>query len=306
MDGYRAAVPAATLGGAIALGGRAVARNAWLLAAALAVAAGRALALVPAGAVTFALLAKGAALGAGQAAVPMQAPAAALEGALAVAASPRFLLVVAGLWAAGALLAALLRVAWLAGALPTLGASLAGVDPRARFAAGIAWGFPRVLGAAALGWALELAGGGFGLTLAAAVLRAPAHGGAATLLVAVARAGALTLAVAVPVALAVVADGALARAAVRGDGPVRAVAAAGARFLARPGALVGGAITFGILGAAVALGLQAAGGIATGFAVGQPALLVGPDLMIAVATAVAGSAVELWWLATVAVLVCEA
>jgi hypothetical protein len=298
-------VPASSLGAAAALGGRAILRNAWLLAPGLAVAGARRAAALPALAVAWVLLAKGAALAVSRHPFPFLAPRAPLEGALAVAASPRFVALVAGLWLSGAALGAALRVAWLAGALPTIGATLAGIDDRApRFAAGVAWELPRVLAAAALGWVLELAGGGFGATLVLAVLRigTPQHGGA--VLLAAASALALTLAIAVPVALSIVADGAVVRAALRGDGPVRAVAAAGARLVGRPGPLLAGALGFAVTGTAAAAILRAVGGIATGFAAGRPELLAGPQTMIAAAGTLAALAVDLWWLATLAVLVC--
>jgi hypothetical protein len=299
-------VPAPSLGAAAALGGRAILQNGWLLAPGLVVAGVRRAAALPALAVAWMLLAKGAALAASRHPFPFLAPRAPLEGALAVAASPRFVALVAGLWLSGAALGAALRVAWLAGALPTIGATLAGIDDRApRFAAGVAWELPRVLAAAALGWVLELAGGGFGATLGLAVLRigTQQYGGGPVPLAA-ASAFALTLAIAVPMALSIVADGAVVRAALRGDGPVRAVAAAGARLLGRPGPLLAGALAFAVTGTAAAAMVRAAGGIATGFAAGRPELLAGPQVMIAAAGALAALAVDLWWLATLAVLVC--
>jgi hypothetical protein len=299
-------VPAPSLAAAAALGGRAVLRNAWLLAPGLAVAGARRASAVPALAVAWVLLAKGAALAASRHLLPFLAPRAPLEGALAVATSPRFVALVTGLWLSGAALGAALRVAWLAGALPTLGATLAGIDDRVpRFAPGLAWELPRVLAAAALGGVLDLAGGGFGATLGLAVLSVgtPQQGGGAVVLAA-ASALALTLAIAVPLALSIVADGAVVRAALRGDGPVRAVAAAGARLLGRPGPLFAGALAFAVTGMAAAAMVRAAGGIATGFALGRPELVLGPRVMIAAAGALVALAIELWWLATLAVLVC--
>jgi hypothetical protein len=286
---------------AAGLGLRALAREPWLLAVGLVVALARRAALWPAWAVAGVLVAR-AALGA-LARHPLD-PFAPAQGAAALLGAPRFLALVGGLWLAGAALAAALRVAYLAGALPTLGGAMAGA-PGPRFAPGVAYAFPRVLAAAALGLVLDLSGGLFGWTLAlgAVAVTARAAGGGGSPLLAAAVAGALTLAVAVPLALSVVADAAVARAALREEGPGRAFAASGARFLARPGTFLLAALSFGIVGAVAPGAIEAAGGLVTGFAQGStPLLLLGPNLMMALLAALAAAAVDLAWLGTVAAL----
>jgi hypothetical protein len=220
--------------------------------------------------------------------------------------SPRLVALVAGLWAAGLLVGALLRIAYVAGALPTLGGAMA-YAPGPRFAAGIAFGFPRVLAAATVGLALELSGGLFGATLAGAALwiTERVSGSGASPLLAAAVALALTLAIAVPTTLSVVADAAVARAAVCGDGPGESFVEAASRFLARPGTFLLAAMGFGVAAVAAPGLLAGAGSIATGFAsLGSPLLLLGPELMLAVAGAAVASAIDLVWLGTVAALVC--
>ena len=51
---------------------------------------------------------------------------------------------------------------------------------------------------------------------------------------------------------------------------------------------------------------QAVGAALAGFAAGvDPAVMLGPELMIAAGAVLVGAAVELWWLGTVAVLACH-
>ncbi len=292
-----------SLAAAVRLGLRAAAREPWLLAVGLAVALVRRAAVWPALAVAWALLARSALLSVSR--QPLS-PAAPVEGVLAVLLAPRFLALVAGLWLAGVALGALLRVTYLAGALPTLGAAMAGARGP-RFAPGVAFGFPRVLGAAALGLVVEVSGGLFGATLALAAARisgsATSDGGSPLLAAAVALA--LVLALAVPLALSAVADVAVARAAVSGDGPARAFAESAVRFVARPATFLLAGMVFGVL-AAVGPSIVAGGGsILTGFASAvNPLVLLGPQLMIAVVAAAAAAAIDLVWLGTAAALAC--
>ena len=174
---------------AFSLGLRALVREAWLAAVGLLVAlARRALGLAATG-VALLLLARGAAAGLRAAPLDGRAP---LEGMLFVATQPRFLFLVLGTWAVARLLGVALRLAWVAGALPTLAAALQPVpDGAPRFAAGVAYGLPRLLPVAALGFLMEVGGGGFALAL---VLGAVRISGVA--------AGARTPALAAPVALA--------------------------------------------------------------------------------------------------------
>lgn len=292
-----------TLFAALGLGLRALAREPWLLAVGVVVAFVRRAALWPAWAVAWAVIIHAAALAASRNPLDVTAP---VEGILAALAAPRFLALVAGLSLAGAALGAALRVAYLAGALPTLGGAMAGA-PGPRFATGIAFDYPRVLAAAALGFVLDVSAGVFGGTLALAGVRISAHaaerGGSALLAAAVAFA--LTTALVVPLALSVVADAAVARAALRAEGPATAFAAGGARFLARPGTLLLGALAFGLVGAFAPGAMEAVGGLVTGFAQRvSPLLLIGPHLMMAVLAAVVAAAIDLAWLGTVAALAC--
>ncbi len=292
-----------TLFAALGLGLRALGRERWLLAVGVFIAIARRAALWPAWVVAWAVVVRAALLAARRHPLHLGAPA---EGVLAAIAAPRFLALVVGLWLAGAALGAALRVAYLAGALPTLGGAMAR-DPGPRFAAGVAFGFPRVLGAAALGLALDLSGGLFGWTLALAGLNVTVHvperGGSPLLAAAVALA--LTLAVAVPLALSVVADAAVARSALRAEGPGTAFAASGARFLSRPGTFLLGALAFGFMGAFAPGAVETAGGLLTGFAQrASPIVLLGPHLMMALLAAVVAAAIDLAWLGTVAALAC--
>ena len=295
-----------SIAAATGLAVRALARNAWLVAVGFAVAAARRALLLPAGMVAWSLLAEGVLLSAARA--PF-APEAALEGALSLVGSSAFLLLVGGLWLAGAVLGAALRVAFATGALASLGRDLSGQgDAPPRFAAAIAYDLPRVLGTAALAGAAEIGGTGFALALALGAarlsVRATVAGGSPWIAAAVALA--LTIAIAVPLVLSVVADAAVARSALRGEGPAAAVAGAGARFLGRPGTFLLAAILFGSVAAMAVASVQAMGAAVTGFAAGaDPAVMVGPQAMIAAGALLVGATAELWWLGTVAVLACH-
>ncbi len=293
------------LGPAIALALRAVSREAWLLAPGFVVAALRRALGWPVLAFGWGIAAE-AAHQAGWAR-PLD-PLAPLHGIAAAATSPRVLGIAGGLWLAGAVASALLRVAWLSGALPALGGALSGGEGGpARFASGVAWGFPRVLAAALLGLVVEVTGAlfAFALALGALQVSGAAAGGGASPLLAGAVALALTLAVAVPVALSAAVDAGLARAALRGEGPAAALAGATRRFLARPGAFVLGALMFGLLGALAPISVQALGNAVTGFAGGAPpAVMLGPALLLSALAVMVATALDLAWLGTVAVLAC--
>jgi hypothetical protein len=288
---------------ALRLALRALVTEPWLVAVGMVVALARRMAYWPAWAVVWTVVARAVLLAWTQRPLDPAAPA---QGALAALGSPRLLALAAGLWLAGTLVGAALRVAFLAGALPTLGGAMAGA-PGPRFAAGVAFGFPRVLATAGVGLVLDLAGALFGWTLALAALRITAHaagrGGAGWLAAAVALA--LTLALAVPLALSAVADAAVARAALRAEGPGTAFGASGARFLARPGTFMLGALTFAVAGGLAPIAFEAAGGLVTGFAQhASPTVLLGPNLMLGVAAAGVAAAIDLAWLGTVAALAC--
>lgn len=288
---------------AVGLALRALVREPWLVAAGMLVAAVRRAAIWPAFAVAWVVLVRGVTLALTRRPIDPFAPVA---GGLAALESPRFIALVVGLFVAGLAVGAALRVAYVAGALPTLAGAMAGA-PGPRFATGIAANFPRVLAAAALGLVLDVSGAVFGGTLALASwhISTRAFSGGASPLLAAAVALALTLAVVVPLALSTVADAAVARAAVREEGPARAVAAAATRFLARPGTFMLTALSFGVA-AIVAPGIvEGAGGVFTGFASGaQPLVLLGPQLMLAAVALAVAAAVDLVWLGTVAALAC--
>lgn len=289
------------LGTAFSLGLRALAREVWLAAVGLLVALLRRALGWPALAVAGVLLARGAVAAARGHPLSREAP---LAGLAFVAGQPRFLFLVAGLWAAGALLGLLLRLAWLAGSLPTLAAALGPApDATPRFADGVAHVLPRLLPVAVLGFVLQLTGGLWALTIALAALRisaAAAGTGPAWLAAPVALA--LVLAVAVPLALSLLADTALVRAAVRGEGPGAALARSVERLVARPAAYLLAGLVFGAAGLAVGAALQALGTVATGFAPAAPLLVLGPRLMLATLAAAVAAALELWWLASLTAL----
>ncbi|WP_248356894.1 hypothetical protein [Anaeromyxobacter oryzae] len=291
------------LGAAIGLGVRALLREGWLVAAGLAVGILRRLLAVPALAFAWGLLLEAAVLAARSRPLDLLAP---VEGVLAAATSQRFLAIAAGLWLAGVLAGAALRLAFLAGAAPVLASAMARAPVGADgFAAGVAWGFPRVLGTALLGLAAELGGGGFAVVLALGAARITAASGHASPLLAAPVALALTLAVAVPIALSAAVDGAVARAAVTGEGPLVAFAAATRRFVNRPGAFVLGAITFAVVAGLATASVEATGNALTALADGaSPLLLAGPGLLIAALATAVGAAVDLAWLGTVSALAC--
>lgn len=295
------------LGPAAVLALRAVWREAWLLAPGFAVTALRRALGWPALAFVWAVGAEAAFQAARER--PLD-PLAALSGVATAVSSPRVIALALGLWLAGALCGGLLRVAWLSGALPALGGALAGAAGSGgvdRFAGGVAGGFPRLLATAALALAARLGGALFALALALGALRITlaAAGGGGSPALAAAVALALTVAVAVPVALSAASDAALARAALRGEGPSAAFAGATRRLLLRPGAFLLGALVFGLLGALAPASVQALGNAVTGFAAAAPpAVMLGPALLLAAVAAVAATALDLAWLGTVATLAC--
>jgi hypothetical protein len=294
---------APSLFAALGLSLRGLARSPWLVAAGMVTSLlGRALTW-PAFAAGGALLAEAAALAArGR---PFD-PGAPVQGAFRVLGSPAFLLLVGGLFLCGLAARGLLRVAWLAGALPQLGGAMSG-EPSPRFAAGAAFGFARLLPTAVLGFALDLSGAGFSLGLALSALRVAARaaeqGGSPAL--AAATALALVLALLVPLALSVLADAAVARAALRGDGPLASFGGATRRFLGRPGTFVLASLGFGVAGLVGPAAIEAMGQVISSLAPGaSPLVLAGPALMAAAAAALVSAAVDLGWLGTVAALTC--
>ena len=293
-----------TVPAALGLGWRAAVRNAWLAPVGLLAALSRMILAAPATGFIWVVASEAAT----HSLAEDPRPAAALEAVLAALTSPRAVALAAGLWASAALVAAAVRLAWLSGALPTLGRSLAGQEGGAPlFARGVAYGLPRLAGTAALAWLLELLGAAFSASVALGSLaitlqaRQIAAGPGA----AAAVAAALTCAVAVPLLVGAVGDAALGRAALLGESPARALGRAALRVARRPAAflLVGLAVAlFGALAAGTIQGIAAG---ATGFARARVAwLMLGPDLVVAVTAALVAAWVELWRLGATAVLGC--
>lgn len=302
-DRVRAVTP--TLGSSFRMASAAFRREAWLAALGLLVTGARRATSWPAIWAAWGLVLRAVAAAAAQHPLQLAAP---LEGALAMVTSGRFLGIVGGLWLVGAIISGALRVAWVSGALPVLGAAMAG-EPRGApgFARGVADGFARVLAAAVLGFVLELSGALFALTLAlaAAVLAGRGDGTAAALGLAAATAAALTLALAVPMALSTAADALVARSGMIRESLGETLTGVTRRFFSRPGAFLLGALLFGVLGVAVQLSVGVAGGTATGFAREAPALVaLGPRLMLGALSALLAGVVDLLWLGTLAVMSC--
>jgi hypothetical protein len=226
--------------------------------------------------------------------------------------APGALPLVTGLLLSGWLLSAALRAAYLAGAMPTLGETLAGTAPRPVFARGVAYRFPRIAAAALVGFGLEVAGGALGLAavIGTAVLgrglwqrdASPWAAPAAALVAA----AALSLAAFAVVALSAVGDAALARAALREETAPSATARALVRFGQRPAAFVVAALAMALVEAVLAGSVRGVLGLPAGLAPpGAMVLSVGPQLVGWAAAALVASAAELWRLGTIAVLACH-
>ncbi len=237
------------------------------------------------------------------------APGAALHGALQALARPRVAAVLLGLWAAGLLLSAALRIAYLAGALPTIGHALAGSRPAPpAFATGLAWRTPRLAGTAILVFLLELIGNGFAGTvlLGTILVSFRPHGPPSPALAALAVAAAATAAVLLPLALGTLGDAALARTALRDEPPLRALAAAARRFAERPAAFLLTALAATLAAWVLTGSARAAANLALGAARGATGwLLLVPELLSIALVALLGALLELWRLASVAALACH-
>ena len=296
---------------ALAAGARAALRNLWLVAVALPVALLRSAFAWPALLFALGMLWRGAGS-------PAQGPGGFAGGALSALLAPRSLFTLAGLWLAGALTSGALRIAYLAGALPTLGATLE-VRPTApprlvresalapRFARGLAYGFGPLLGTALLGLAVELAAQLFALTATLAGVLVAFHppGGARALLPAFLGALTLTASVLGVLLASLVADGALARTALRGEPAARAVGQAVRRVLGRPAAFLMASMVVGSLSLALLGSLNALQALPLGLFGEAPAIaLAGPRLMAMVAATALSALLELWRLGTVASLAC--
>jgi hypothetical protein len=287
------------------MGARAAGRSAWLVAPGLLVAMLRAALAWPAWLFAVGMARAGIAA---RLASGVQSPGAVLSGALQALVAPRSIWILAGLWLAGVLASGALRVAWVAGALPALGEDLANApERRPRFAEGVAFGFAPLLGTALLGLALELVADLYALAafLVAVLVAWHPVGAARALPLAALGAMTLTSAVVVLVAASVAVDAALARTALAGDRPARALAEGVHRVLVRPGAFLAAGLALSVASAVVLGSAQAMEAAALGIARGAPVLVVlGPRLMASVFGAALSSLLDLWRLGTVAVLAC--
>jgi hypothetical protein len=292
---------------ALSRGASAVMRSGWLGAVGLLVSIVRSLLLLPAQIFAVVMLQLAAASWiARHGGVPL--PGAAAHGIQVALGSARFLSIAAGLWLAAVLLAAALRVAYLAGALPTLGAELAGARSP-QFARGFVRGFVALLPTAVIAFFAELfAAGALAALVLAAGLSATAlftsdHGGLAVAAIAASLAGGLLLYSMV----SALCEAALCRAALRGEGPGNAFGRAAIRFGHRPAAFLVVGILATVIGTMLGGSADALGALGAGAAAAQisPWLAVGPQLMVAALAALLAAFVELWRLASTAVLACH-
>jgi hypothetical protein len=93
---------------------------------------------------------------------------------------------------------------------------------------------------------------------------------------------------------------------VRGEGPARALARAARRFALRPAAFLAVALAAVIVDFVLGWSTRAIAAVATGAGPAGTLVLLGPQLMIWTLAALAAAAVELWRLASTAVLACHA
>jgi hypothetical protein len=284
------------------MGGRAAWRSAWLAAPALVVALSRT-ALVWAAPVAAIAIARGGGLARMAAGSGARG---AVSGALVALAAPRTVAIVAGLFFSGQLLAAALRTAYLAGALPVIGARLALAPAERRFARGVGFGFARLLGTALLALALDLVAQLLALAWVVGALAITAqrlrggHPFAPAALVAGACLAAVLALVAVPLA----GDAALARAALAGDAPARALWEGAIRVARRPAAFLALALALAVVSLSVAATLQGTSAALLAVTRGAPVLAAGPQLMAAAIAAAIAALVDLWRLGAIAVLAC--
>jgi hypothetical protein len=223
-----------------------------------------------------------------------------------IGSSTRARSILIGLWLSGMLLWGALRVAWVAGAMPLLAWRLAGSrGEQPTFASGAAWRFHRVLPVAAAALLLGLGGQAMIVAgvLAVAGIGVPAQGSGSPGVVAFVAAGALSAAVILATSLSVLGDVAVARAALGGERPLQALAGAVRSFLARPAALLVAVLAVWLASALAAGSVQGfLGAFAGSVRSGPRALLLFPEMALAVFAALVASAAELWRLAAVGVL----
>jgi hypothetical protein len=291
---------------ALAMGARATGRSSWLVAPGLLIAFLRTALGWSAPLFALAMVQAGAAARLHQVGFR---PAAVLAGGIEALIAPRSLVVMAGLWTVSVLLSAALRIAWMAGALPTLGDDLSDAPPSSStFAQGIAFGFSPMLGTALLGFAIEITAQLYAASVYLGMLLSALRGGGGYPAVSAAfGAVALTSALAAPVVASLVADAALARNAIAGDRPTAAVAEGARRVVLRPGAFLLSIFVLGVAGAVVLGTASTLETAVLGVASGAPPLLaLGPRLMATTLAAAVATLLELWRLGTIAALACSA
>ncbi|HVP69311.1 MAG TPA: hypothetical protein VMT17_18825 [Anaeromyxobacteraceae bacterium] len=288
---------------ALGLALRVLAREVWLAVLGMAVALARGALVFPA--MAFAAAASLAALRASLA-TGSTPPEAALFSIVGLWTSPRARSIAVGLWLAGWLLWGALRAAWVAGSLSALGRQVVGSqgDPPA-FAAGVAYRFDRVLVTAAAALVLELGGLAMvGTSAAAAGMLLPAAREASSRgPIAAVAALALSGSVFVAVCLSVLGEVAVARAAMAGELPGRALTRAVAAVALRPAAFVAAALAVAVATLLATGSIESLFAVLAGAAAGAPrALLVAPQLLLAALTALLAAFAELWRLAALGVL----
>jgi hypothetical protein len=228
--------------------------------------------------------------------------------AVAAVTMPRVLAIAVGLFLAGSILGALLRVAYLGGAVATLGRSLSGArDPGPVFAGTIAFSLPRVLITVLFALELQVMGVLYAVMAGAAVSIAGSRlGESHPFLIATWGAAALVSSMLVLFAAASIADAALARAVLSGDRARAAFREALLRFLRRPAAFLLCGWVAALAATALSGSLDMLGGVTAGLGTHPEWIALGPRLLGGLLAAATAAAIELWRLGTVAVLACEA
>jgi len=291
-----------TVAGAMTSSLKAVLRESWLASLGMAVTIFRGLYVLPAAAFATAVawIALRAAIEGGN------GPEEALAISAMILASPRARAIALGLWLSGWLLWGALRVAWITGSLSTLAGGLSGEPPGPRrFATAVAYRFDRVLVSAVWALALDLLGQAMvvGAVAGALVVFPAAKGSSASGALSAVVAAALAASIFLAVSLSVLGDATIARAAIAGDRPGRALGRAAAAFARRPAAFVAASLGV-LLATALAVGsLESLFGIMASAAAGAPrVVLVAPQVLLAGLSALLAAFAELWRLSAIGVL----
>jgi hypothetical protein len=147
---------------------------------------------------------------------------------------------------------------------------------------------------------------GLAWVVGALTISARRFGGGHAVLPALLVAGACVTAVLSLFAAPLVGDAALARSALAGDGPFRALWRAALRFARRPAAFLALALALALSSVATHGSLQIASSAALGVARGAPAIVVaGSQLWASALGAVLTAMLELWRLGAIAALACS-